>query len=188
MAFPITADVLADTLDGNNLLVTKRTHNRILRDVNRAILFWHQRTNLPFHFKPEAFTRYSGTFVARDPNYVAHRTKSGKPRRGPKPQPPNVKSGRLRRRALRGTAVRVTATKDRATMRFRLPFFKSGRFRPAKSGTFKQIAARQRVKQRIAEMEVINDEELRAMRAEYKRMYLERANQNRRQRKRLPKK
>jgi len=168
-----STDVLSDVLGPDGLLASKRNHAKLMREGFRHVLLWHWKQHMAFHFQSAAFARYGAVFKPRDPDYVAHRTKSGKYRRGPKPKPPNVKSGDLKRKIL-GTEPKITATQSRAQMTMRPDFAKSGRFRFGAPTTFKQAAARRRAIERIAELEVISPEEDRAMRAEFKAEYLRR--------------
>lgn len=100
MAVEISANFTTD-------LVTKRTHNKILREVNREVGEFVAARILPGKFKRTAFRKYSSVFHTRSLKYRKRkRAKHGS-------ASPNVATGKMKRHILTpglGHKVRATSS------------------------------------------------------------------------------
>lgn len=152
--------IQTDLLVSHDPRVLLRTHNQIMRSLLRHQLLLHWKGRMPGHFEVAAVGLYH--YKPRSAKYqrmkarVFHTTK------------PLVKTGQTRESITR-TPPKITGTKDRATMRMRLRFAPSGHFR--KGGTFKQIAARGGLQERIRELEAMTQNEREGMARNLKAAY-----------------
>ena len=147
MPFPIIIDITAEVLgDDNKLLVTKRVHNKLLRETRKRALLDHWKNRLPSHFLRSAFTKYP-EYERRSVRYQRAKAK----RFGT--TAPNVKTGRTRREILQGIP-RITSTARRSTMTLRASFKGGGRGK-----SFAKLNETIKIRDRIEEIEAINTSE-----------------------------
>lgn len=172
--------------------VLPRVHSAVLRECNRRAMVLHAKQDLPRHFEDGAGTRYGYeqrrstlnlAWLYRTDRASYDRVNKLKRRgktinRGFYAQvkavlglKPLEWSGQLRRQVLAPINQVIRATPSRSTLRIKTPVYATSRIRLADGGLATQMQSE--ALRRSAELQAITPGELRAIRADFKRNYLE---------------
>lgn len=146
-----------------------REHNRALRAANEEAAVYHHEKHMPDHFKMAGYSKYKIDKRSARYNKRKHRTVNH--------TLPNVFSGNTRREVLAARTIRATPKGARLQMRFSLKGG-SGRFYVRRGMSLRQVSSQVQMMRRVAELEAVNDTELKTLGSEIQAAYIDNVNKH----------